>query len=113
MLVGRAPPAAVLLEDDSVSRKHAELERNPRGQVFLRDLGSANGTLLNGERMGQEPVELQAGDILQFGMVEVVFEAGGEQAAVPPRPRCDRGPQARARARHPRRAPRLRTRRRS
>jgi len=85
LLVGRSPPAAVLLEDDSLSRKHAEVERNPRGAVFLRDLGSSNGTLLNGERIGQEPVELAPGDIVQFGMVEVVYEVGGEQAAVPSR----------------------------
>lgn len=81
LLVGRAPPAAVLLEDDSLSRKHAEVERNPRGAVFLRDLGSSNGTLLNGERIGQEPVELSPGDIIQFGMVEVVYETGGEPSA--------------------------------
>jgi pSer/pThr/pTyr-binding forkhead associated (FHA) protein/tetratricopeptide (TPR) repeat protein len=85
LVVGRAPPAAVLLEDDSLSRKHAEVERNPRGQVFLRDLGSSNGTLLNGDRIGQEPVELSPGDIIQFGMVEVVYEGGGDQAAVPAR----------------------------
>lgn len=85
LLVGRAPPAAVLLEDDSISRKHAELERNPRGAVFLRDLGSANGTLLNGDRLGQEPVEINPGDIIQFGMVEVVYESGDEGANVPVR----------------------------
>jgi ABC transport system ATP-binding/permease protein len=76
LLVGRAPPAAVLLEDDSISRKHAEVERTPQGKVMLRDLGSANGTLLNGEVLGTEPVELAPGDVLQFGMVEVVYEAG-------------------------------------
>jgi len=85
LLVGRAPPAAVLLEDDSISRKHAELERNPRGAVFLRDLGSANGTLLNGERIAQEPVEISTGDIIQFGMVEVVYESGDEGSKVPVR----------------------------
>jgi pSer/pThr/pTyr-binding forkhead associated (FHA) protein/tetratricopeptide (TPR) repeat protein len=85
LLVGRAPPAAVLLEDDSISRKHAELERNPRGAVFLRDLGSANGTLLNGERIAQEPVEISPGDIIQFGMVEVVYESGDEASNVPVR----------------------------
>jgi ABC transport system ATP-binding/permease protein len=74
LLVGRMPPAAVLLEDDSISRKHAEVERNARGAVILRDLGSANGTLLNGERIGQEPLELNPGDIIQFGMVEMVYE---------------------------------------
>jgi tetratricopeptide (TPR) repeat protein len=85
LLVGRTPPAAVLLEDDSISRKHAELERNPRGAVFLRDLGSANGTLLNGERISQEPVEVSPGDIIQFGMVEVVYESGDEAGNVPVR----------------------------
>lgn len=79
VLVGRTPPAVVLLEDDSISRKHAELERTSRGAVMLRDLGSANGTLLNGERLGQEPVQLSPGDVIQFGMVEVVYESG-EQA---------------------------------
>ena len=75
VVVGRTPPAVVLLEDDSISRKHAELERTGRG-VMLRDLGSANGTLLNGERLGQEPVRLSPGDVIQFGMVEVVYESG-------------------------------------
>jgi pSer/pThr/pTyr-binding forkhead associated (FHA) protein/tetratricopeptide (TPR) repeat protein len=78
VVVGRVPPAVVLLEDDSISRKHAELERTGRG-VMLRDLGSANGTLLNGERLDQEPVQLSPGDIVQFGMVELVYESN-EQA---------------------------------
>ncbi len=78
LVVGRVPPAAVLLEDDSISRKHAEVERNPRGSVMLRDLGSANGTFLNGERLGPEPVEIAPGDVIQFGMVEVVYESGAQ-----------------------------------
>ncbi|MFL5344794.1 MAG: FHA domain-containing protein [Hyalangium sp.] len=85
LVVGRAPPAAVLLEDDSISRKHAEVERKSEGAVFVRDLGSANGTLINGERIGQEPVEVFSGDILQFGMVEVVYESGDEAGGVPSR----------------------------
>jgi ABC transport system ATP-binding/permease protein len=88
LTVGRAPPAAVLLEDDSISRKHAEVERTPQGKVVVRDLGSANGTLLNGDVIGTEPVELAPGDVLQFGMVEVVYEAGGSNLPV----RRDRGP---------------------
>ncbi|NBD09580.1 FHA domain-containing protein [Corallococcus silvisoli] len=74
VLVGRAPPAAVVLDDDSVSRKHAEVER--AGTVVrARDLGSANGTLLNGELLGEEFVDLQPGDVLQFGVVEMAYEA--------------------------------------
>ncbi len=101
VVVGRTPPAVVLLEDDSISRKHAELERTTRGPVMLRDLGSANGTLLNGERLGQEPVQLSPGDIVQFGMVELVYESN-EQAGSALRPR---GPAGRSGAADPSDAP--------
>jgi pSer/pThr/pTyr-binding forkhead associated (FHA) protein/tetratricopeptide (TPR) repeat protein len=85
VLVGRQPPALVLLEDDSVSRRHAELVATPSG-VMVRDLGSANGTLLNGEPLDQEPVPLQPGDQLQFGVVEMSFDAEEVALAVPKRP---------------------------
>ncbi|WP_375760112.1 FHA domain-containing protein [Corallococcus exercitus] len=90
VLVGRAPPAAVVLDDDSVSRKHAEVQREGTA-VRARDLGSANGTLLNGELLGEEFVDLQPGDVLQFGVVEMTYEASDTPArrpgtgAVPPR----------------------------
>ncbi|WNG38090.1 FHA domain-containing protein [Archangium violaceum] len=84
LLVGRQAPATVLLEDDSVSRKHAEVEATPEGAV-LRDLGSANGTLVNGEPMGTQPVELQPGDVITFGMVEVVVESLGGASHLPVR----------------------------
>ncbi|WP_338866826.1 FHA domain-containing protein [Myxococcus stipitatus] len=80
VLVGRLPPAGIVLEDDSVSRKHAELEATGAG-VVVRDLGSANGTLLNGDPLGPEAVELQPGDQLQFGVVELSFEAPQAEAA--------------------------------
>jgi pSer/pThr/pTyr-binding forkhead associated (FHA) protein len=101
VLVGRTPPAVVLLEDDSISRKHAELEKNARGAVMLRDLGSANGTLLNGERLGQEPVQLSPGDVIQFGMVEVVYESGEQAGSALGR----RGSGGRAKAADPSDAP--------
>src|SRR5215217_4475430 len=82
VLVGRLPPAGIILEDDSVSRKHAELE-SVGGVVSVRDLGSANGTLLNGDPLGPEPVDLQPGDQLQFGVVEMSFET--PQADAPAR----------------------------
>jgi tetratricopeptide (TPR) repeat protein len=75
MTVGRLAPATIVVDDDSVSRKHAELEKTPRG-VVLRDLGSANGTLVNGESVGPEGVTLQPGDSIQFGVVEMTLESG-------------------------------------
>lgn len=76
LVVGRQAPASVVLEDDSVSRKHAQVEATPEG-VVLRDLGSANGTLVNGEPAGTEEVVLRPGDIVSFGMVEMVLEEAG------------------------------------
>jgi pSer/pThr/pTyr-binding forkhead associated (FHA) protein/tetratricopeptide (TPR) repeat protein len=76
LIIGRQAPASVVLEDDSVSRKHAQVEAMPHG-VVLRDLGSANGTTVNGEPVGTEEVVLQPGDVVSFGMVEVVLEEAG------------------------------------
>ncbi len=71
--VGRVPGLEVHLEDDSVSRRHAELERTAEG-VVLRDLGSANGTTVNGEPV-EGDVLLKSGDVVQFGVIEMVFES--------------------------------------
>ena len=72
VVIGRQAPAQVLVEDDSVSRRHAELEVTEEG-VVLRDLGSANGTLLNGAAVAEE-ILLEPGDVLQVGMIELAFE---------------------------------------
>ncbi len=96
LLVGRVPPATVVIEDDSVSRKHAEIEKTPRG-VVLRDLGSANGTLVNGEPVDKAPVTLQSGDVIQFGVVEVVLEGEVLNAPV----RKDRSGEAISTSRRP------------
>ncbi|MET0405702.1 MAG: FHA domain-containing protein, partial [Cystobacter sp.] len=89
LVVGRQAPATVLLDDDSVSRRHAEVELTPEGPV-LRDLGSANGTQLNGERLApNETVNIQPGDVLTFGMVEVLLE-GGRRGGAAKRGRASR-----------------------
>jgi len=84
MLVGRVAGVDIQIEDDSVSRKHAEVEARGR-RVVVRDLGSANGTTVNGEPL-EGDVELADGDILQFGVVEVAFETGGAGAGAIARP---------------------------
>lgn len=78
MTVGRVSAADLTIDDDSVSRKHAELEVNGR-DVVIRDLGSANGTTVNGAPITDELV-LNSGDIVQFGIVELMFETGGAGA---------------------------------
>jgi putative nucleotidyltransferase with HDIG domain len=69
----------IVLDDSSVSRYHAELRATERGWR-VRDLGSTNGTRLNGVRLGNGQWPLRAKDLLQFGEVAVVVEAIEEQA---------------------------------
>jgi pSer/pThr/pTyr-binding forkhead associated (FHA) protein len=73
--IGRAAEADVSFTDDSsLSRLHCALERYPGGWV-LRDLGSTNGTLLNGERLVGER-RLQHGDEIRIGSHALLFRSG-------------------------------------
>jgi ABC transport system ATP-binding/permease protein len=94
MVVGRVASVDLQIEDDSVSRRHAELNV-VRGQVVVKDLGSANGTAVNGEPI-EEETTLAAGDLVQFGTIEFVFESSAGRAkeaagAAAPRGRAPRG----------------------
>ena len=49
--IGRAPDNDVVLSDLKVSRHHAEVRRSPTGRYEIVDLGSHNGTYVNGQRV--------------------------------------------------------------
>ncbi|HSM67861.1 MAG TPA: FHA domain-containing protein [Ilumatobacteraceae bacterium] len=68
--LGRHPDSEISLDDITVSRRHAEIERTPDGYV-VRDAGSLNGTYVNQERIDQ--VVLRHGDELQIGKFRLVF----------------------------------------
>ncbi len=70
--IGRAG-ADLVLDDAAVSRRHCELVHQPGGWT-VRDLGSSNGTFLNGERILERP--LKDGDRLRLGQTEIEFHAG-------------------------------------
>lgn len=72
-VVGRDPASILVVADQSVSRKHAQFRREDVS-VFLVDLGSTNGTFVNGRKVDEE-VELKPGDTVQFGSVRIRFEA--------------------------------------
>ncbi len=63
--IGRAADNQVVIADLSVSRYHAELRRNPRGGYTIADLGSHNGTFVNGQRVESAPVTER--DIIGIG----------------------------------------------
>lgn len=87
--VGRLPSLEIHLPDPSVSRTHAELAPRSGGWAVW-DLGSSNGSYLNGERLGRAEAPLRPGDQLQFGDVCLVVaepHAGGAGAATARGPR--------------------------
>lgn len=75
--LGRHPDSEIILDDITVSRRHAELVRVGDGYV-LRDAGSLNGTYVNGERVDE--AQLRQGDELQVGKFRLVFFAPGVAA---------------------------------
>ena len=74
--VGSAPDNDVVLDDRTVSRLHALFERLPGGWT-VRDLGSRNGTFLNGTRIGEVTV-LRPGDRVRLGSSEATFHGTSE-----------------------------------
>ena len=68
--LGRHPDSEIMLDDITVSRRHAEVERTATGYV-ARDAGSLNGTYVNHERIDETP--LRQGDELQVGKFRLVF----------------------------------------
>jgi hypothetical protein len=70
--IGRSTECDIVIPDTNVSRRHAEIRPTIDG-FNLVDLGSTNGSLVNGERVTQR--ELREGDELAFGNTRLVFQA--------------------------------------
>lgn len=94
VIVGKGRQSDVLIDDDSVSTSHASLEYE-RGSWRITDLGSANGTFVEGVRLASEvPTPLAYGSTVRFGAVQTHFrpvagadpEAARESFRPPARP---------------------------
>jgi len=76
MSIGRSAESSLSLNDTNVSRRHAEIRSRGEGvrsEWFLRDVGSTNGTMLNGVKISGDQ-KLKNGDALMFGGTSARFE---------------------------------------
>ena len=76
--IGRAATLSLCIPQTQVSRQHAQFF-DDGGQVFIKDMGSTNGTLVNNQKIA-EAVAIQHGDVVQIGSVELrVMEDKAEE----------------------------------
>ena len=81
LTVGRGAECELVLRDRAASRRHAQL-RVDGDRVVIADLGSYNGTTVNGERLTGER-ELRTGDVIQICTTMLVFDRGPRRADPP------------------------------
>ncbi|HTL11010.1 MAG TPA: GGDEF domain-containing protein, partial [Bdellovibrionota bacterium] len=78
MTLGRDPSADICIADQSISKKHAKLEKKA-GKVVLTDLNSSNGTQVNGKKLApNEPMTLGKEDMIKVGSSMLKFLPAGE-----------------------------------
>ncbi len=79
--IGSHPSNDVVLDETTVSRRHATI-MHKLGRFELADLGSTNGTFVNGGRV-RKPIALKRGDEIKFGSARFVFVAAGDPSPAP------------------------------
>ncbi len=77
-VIGRDQSCNLRLGSPLVSKLHAALQRR-EGRVYLRDLGSTNGTILNGRPYRNSEVEVHHGDRIQIGPIIATLATGPQQ----------------------------------
>lgn len=102
LLIGRmAEGDGRLAEDIEISRRHAQIGRNDEGVYMVEDLGSTNGTIVNGHRI-DSPEHLYPGDTIEVGGTTLVVQvtagpppvsAAVEAPPAPPEPEPEAAPE--------------------
>jgi HD-GYP domain-containing protein (c-di-GMP phosphodiesterase class II) len=85
--IGRVPGVEIILDDASISRRHAEIIATDKGWS-VRDLNSTNGTFINGLRIGRVDRRINPGDHIKFGNLIVVVNQIGEPSRGLEGPEC-------------------------
>ena len=76
-IIGRAPAADFIVDAPLISRVHCRLTADPSDQLIVEDLGSTNGTIVNGQRVDR--CVLRAHDRLLIGRLEFVVARPAER----------------------------------
>lgn len=78
--IGRDPMSDIIFKDPEVSRRHVQFIRAVNGYL-VEDLGSTNGTFVDGERLSGQQMPLKAGqEVALGGAITLIFEAQGNEA---------------------------------
>lgn len=70
--VGRAGKSDITVQDPFISSEHARFHMKD-GVFFIEDLGSKNGTFVNGERLSSQAVPLKNGDRIYIGQLDLIY----------------------------------------
>ncbi|MBX3244395.1 MAG: FHA domain-containing protein [Acidobacteria bacterium] len=79
--IGRLPSCDLSIQDERISREHCRIERSGK-DVFVDDLGSSNGTTLNGNDLNYRS-SLYNGDVLNLGGLEIIVRIEAAEQAAP------------------------------
>jgi pSer/pThr/pTyr-binding forkhead associated (FHA) protein len=74
--LGRAAENDLVIDDATLSRTHMRLERGPGGGWSVRDVGSSNGTRVDGAPAGADGAPLRSGSRIEAGAVRLTFHDG-------------------------------------
>src|SRR5690242_18254641 len=78
--IGRLSSAHLCLDDERISRIHSVIEIGPDGRISIIDMGSAEGTFVNGKRVSKGA--LAEGDEIKLGGLRILLERGDANHAV-------------------------------
>ena len=77
VIIGRNPDCTISIDDLYMSSQNTQLWFED-GEWYIADMGSTNGTYINGKKMGEEPLILDGGDKIRIGQVEFLIVIVGE-----------------------------------
>ena len=80
VIIGRSDECDIVIDSRHVSRQHARISETSAGEWMVEDLGSRNGTFVNGERVESSPISRS--DVIEIGPASLSFSTLTEQATV-------------------------------